>query len=183
MTQIVFVFEDRIEFEVASEWIEICRVASFCEWYFHIYRRYLLIFIDLLPWIHSICINSVEFSNCFHLFNINIIFFIPEPPALATSHARVFITLEARKNPDYRLSRDSSFSPKIGGGGIKIVLREGWQRSALKFIKIFPNNIVILVATWDHIKLKGEMNQEEKRRNNKKTLKLITSCFGVWNLQ
>jgi hypothetical protein len=33
MTQIVFVFEDRIEFEVAyaSELIEIFRVASFCE--------------------------------------------------------------------------------------------------------------------------------------------------------
>jgi hypothetical protein len=48
-------------------WIEICRVASFCEWFLHVYRRYLLIFIDLVAWIHSICINSVEFSNIFDI--------------------------------------------------------------------------------------------------------------------
>jgi hypothetical protein len=64
----------------------------------------------------------------------------------STSQAKDFITLEARKNPGYSWSRDSSFPPKICGE-IKIVLTEGWQRSALKFIEIFPNNIVILVAT------------------------------------
>jgi hypothetical protein len=42
-------------------------------------------------------------------------------------------------------------NPQIWGK-IKLVLREGWQRSALKFIEIFPNNIVILVATWDYYK-------------------------------
>jgi hypothetical protein len=57
----------------------------------------------------------------------------------STSQARIFITPEARKNTGYRWSRDSSFSPKIWGE-IKIVLREGWQRSALKFIEIFPIN-------------------------------------------
>jgi hypothetical protein len=50
-----------------NDWVEICRVASFCEWYLHIYRRYLLLFIDLIAWIHSICINSVEFSNIFDI--------------------------------------------------------------------------------------------------------------------
>jgi hypothetical protein len=40
MTQVVFVFEDRIEFEIAFERIEICRVASICERFLHIYRRY-----------------------------------------------------------------------------------------------------------------------------------------------
>jgi hypothetical protein len=51
MTQIVFVFEDRIGFWSRSwmtAWVEICRVASFCEWFLHIYRRYLLLFIDLI---------------------------------------------------------------------------------------------------------------------------------------
>jgi hypothetical protein len=50
-----------------NDWVEICRVASFCEWFLHIYRRYLLLFIDLIAWIHSICINSVEFSNIFDI--------------------------------------------------------------------------------------------------------------------
>jgi hypothetical protein len=56
-----------------SVWIEICRVyvASFCEWFLHIYRRYLLMFIDLIAWIHSICINSVEFSNIFGILKTN----------------------------------------------------------------------------------------------------------------
>jgi hypothetical protein len=69
MTQI----EDRIEFEVAelNDWIEICRVARFCEWFLHIYRRYLLMFIDLIAWIHSICINWVEFSNIFDILKTN----------------------------------------------------------------------------------------------------------------
>jgi hypothetical protein len=41
------------------DWIEICRVASFCEWFFHIYRRYWLMFIDLIAWIHSIALSTV----------------------------------------------------------------------------------------------------------------------------
>jgi hypothetical protein len=47
--------------------IEICQVASFCEWFLHVYRRYLLMFIDLITWIRSIYINSVEFSNIFDI--------------------------------------------------------------------------------------------------------------------
>jgi hypothetical protein len=66
-----------------------------------------------------------------------------------TSQAMIFIMLEARKNPGYRWSRDSSFPPKIWGK-IKIVLREWWKRSALKFIEIFPHSIVILVAICDY---------------------------------
>jgi hypothetical protein len=50
-----------------NDWIEICRVASFCEWFLYVYGRYLLLFIDLIAWIHSICINSVQFSNIFDI--------------------------------------------------------------------------------------------------------------------
>jgi hypothetical protein len=50
MSEIVFVFEDRIGFwsRIWMTEVEICRVASFCEWFLHIYRRYLLMFIDLI---------------------------------------------------------------------------------------------------------------------------------------
>jgi hypothetical protein len=50
-----------------NDWVEIYSVASFCEWFLHIYRRYLLLLIDLIAWIHSICINSVEFLNSFDI--------------------------------------------------------------------------------------------------------------------
>ena len=69
MTEIVFVFEDRIGFWSRSWMTELrfAEFASFCEWFLHIYRRYLFLFIDLIAWIHSICINSVEFSNIFYI--------------------------------------------------------------------------------------------------------------------
>jgi hypothetical protein len=50
-----------------TDWIEICWVVRFCEWFFHVYRRYLLMFIDVIAWIHSICINLVAFSNIFDI--------------------------------------------------------------------------------------------------------------------
>jgi hypothetical protein len=37
----------------------------------------------------------------------------------ATSQGRIFIMLEARNNSGNQWSRDSSLSPKIGGGGLK----------------------------------------------------------------
>jgi hypothetical protein len=61
MTEIVFVFEDRIGFW-SRIWMTDLRFACFCEWFLHVYRRYLLMFIDLIAWIHSIYINSAASS-------------------------------------------------------------------------------------------------------------------------
>jgi hypothetical protein len=57
----------QIVFQVSYTGLNLKSIASFCEWFLHIYRSYLLMFIDLNAWILSICINSVEFSNIFDM--------------------------------------------------------------------------------------------------------------------
>jgi hypothetical protein len=47
-------------------------LLAFASDFLHIYRTYLLMFIDLIASrIHSICINSVEFSNIFDILKTN----------------------------------------------------------------------------------------------------------------
>jgi hypothetical protein len=55
--------------------------------------------------------------------------------------------------------------PKIWGE-IKIVLREGWQRSAIKFIEMFPNKQQYCDFGCDLRLLKGELNQLKTTRKH-----------------